>query len=119
MDHATIPPAPSGRHSERSEESWAARERPFAAPSLCSGLRLRATERMLCVERFVSATPSPVNALPSRQPRRWEIAPRAPKEHFEAFPDLHPLIVQLLYNRGLHHPDQVAEFLSPDTSNAD
>ena len=67
----------------------------------------------------MSATPSPVNALPSRQPRRWEIAPRAPKEHFEAFPDLHPLIVQLLYNRGLHHPDQVAEFLSPDTSNAD
>ena len=73
---------------------------------------------MLRVERFVSATPL-VSALPSRQARRWEIAPRAPKEHLDSFPDLHPLVVQLLYNRDLKQPDQIAGFLSPSTTSVD
>ena len=65
-----------------------------------------------------AASPSSLTAQP-RQPKRWEIAPRAPKEHFDLFPDLHPLVVQLLYNRDLKIPDQVASFLSPAIPPAD
>ncbi|HEY4691698.1 MAG TPA: single-stranded-DNA-specific exonuclease RecJ [Anaerolineae bacterium] len=51
--------------------------------------------------------------------KRWDIAPRAPKPHFDRFPDLLPLCVQVLYNRGLTEPDAVAEFLSPDPPPSD
>jgi single-stranded-DNA-specific exonuclease len=60
-----------------------------------------------------SAQPRPEQA-PVRLKKRWEIAPRATKDHFARFPDLPPLVVQLLHNRGLREPDQVGEFLSDD-----
>ena len=53
---------------------------------------------------------------------RWEVYPRAPKTHFAQFPDLEPLIVQILYNRGIFEPPEVDAFLhglgEETTSNA-
>ena len=43
--------------------------------------------------------------------KKWVIAPRLPEEHFTRFPQLPPLVVQLLYNRGVREPDQVTRFL--------
>ena len=37
--------------------------------------------------------------------------PPAPTEHLASFPDLSPLIVQLLYNRQVSSPDAVEAFL--------
>ncbi len=45
-------------------------------------------------------------------PYRWDIFPRAPKAHFEQFPDIPPLVVQILYNRGTFEPQDVYSFLS-------
>lgn len=50
--------------------------------------------------------------------KRWEIYPRAPKAHFGNFPDLQPLIVQILYNRGIYEEAEVYEFLSGDRPQA-
>jgi single-stranded-DNA-specific exonuclease len=44
--------------------------------------------------------------------KRWQVLPPAPPEHLAAFPDLAPLIVQLLYNRQLRTADEVQAFLS-------
>ena len=55
----------------------------------------------------------------SRRKKRWEIAPRAPASHFALFPDLPPLLVQVLHNRGLSEPGAVAEFLGDDAPPAD
>ncbi|MCB0213135.1 MAG: single-stranded-DNA-specific exonuclease RecJ [Anaerolineae bacterium] len=48
----------------------------------------------------------------STQPKRWEISPRAPTAHFATFKDLPPLIVQILYNRGITTPEDVDNFLN-------
>ncbi|MDH3674018.1 MAG: single-stranded-DNA-specific exonuclease RecJ [Anaerolineae bacterium] len=45
------------------------------------------------------------------QPKRWQIEPRAPGAHFAQFPDLPPLIVQILFNRGFTSPGDVSDFL--------
>lgn len=45
------------------------------------------------------------------KPKRWEIAPTAPPVLLSELSRLPPLMVQLLYNRGIHAPDQVEEFL--------
>ncbi|MDX1520054.1 MAG: single-stranded-DNA-specific exonuclease RecJ [Anaerolineae bacterium] len=45
-------------------------------------------------------------------PKRWEVALRAPDIHFARFPDLPPLIVQILYNRGFTEADEVTDFLA-------
>jgi single-stranded-DNA-specific exonuclease len=45
-------------------------------------------------------------------PKRWQIAPPAPPSHIARFPDLSPLVVQVLYSRGITDPDDVAAFLS-------
>jgi single-stranded-DNA-specific exonuclease len=45
------------------------------------------------------------------KPKNWVIAPRLPEEHFARFPQLPPLVVQLLYNRGVREPGQVTRFL--------
>lgn len=55
----------------------------------------------------------------ARARKRWEIYPKASKEHFARFPDLPPLLVQILYNRGLVQPDAVAAFLSDETPPVD
>ena len=44
--------------------------------------------------------------------KRWEVLPAAPAEHLAVFPDLPPLVVQLLYNRQLRTRDEVYAFLS-------
>lgn len=41
----------------------------------------------------------------------WRIRPPAPPEQFRRYPRLHPVLVQLLYNRGLTEPDDVRAFL--------
>ncbi len=45
-------------------------------------------------------------------PYRWDIHPRAPKTHFEQFPDIPPLVVQILYNREIFEPQDVYSFLN-------
>jgi single-stranded-DNA-specific exonuclease len=42
---------------------------------------------------------------------RWEIAPVAPFQIKQLFAHLHPVLVQILYNRGLTSPAQVQAFL--------
>ncbi len=53
--------------------------------------------------------------------KRWVIAPLAPTDHLKRFPDIAPLVVQILYNRGITDPDEMAAFLQADrpTSTAD
>jgi single-stranded-DNA-specific exonuclease len=43
---------------------------------------------------------------------KWQIAPPAPRDHLARFPQLSPLIVQLLYNRGITAPQDVRDFLA-------
>jgi single-stranded-DNA-specific exonuclease len=44
--------------------------------------------------------------------RYWRVAEPAPDAYVRLFPDLHPLVVQVLYNRKLSDPAVVADFLS-------
>ena len=46
--------------------------------------------------------------------KRWVIAPLAPIDHLQRFPDIAPLVVQILYNRGITDPDEMAVFLQAD-----
>ena len=43
--------------------------------------------------------------------KRWQVASPPPPGHTVRFPGLSPLIVQLLYNRGLSIPSEVQAFL--------
>src|SRR3990172_9493029 len=43
--------------------------------------------------------------------KRWDILPAAPSQQFSALPHLSPLLVQVLYNRGLREPGEVDAFL--------
>jgi single-stranded-DNA-specific exonuclease len=44
--------------------------------------------------------------------KRWQVAPPAPPSHVARFSHLHPIIVQVLYNRGLTDPSDVSAFLN-------
>jgi len=46
------------------------------------------------------------------QQKRWEVVPRAPETHFAKFPDIPPLLVQILYNRGFTAADEMRNFLT-------
>ncbi len=48
--------------------------------------------------------------------KRWQIAPRVSSLVIARFASrpLHPLLIQVLYNRGLTAPEQVDAFLAPD-----
>ena len=46
------------------------------------------------------------------QSKRWEISPRAPANHFANYKDFPPLIIQILYNRGVTTPEDVDNFLN-------
>jgi single-stranded-DNA-specific exonuclease len=48
------------------------------------------------------------------KPKRWQVASPPPPGHTARFPGLSPLIVQLLYNRGLSTPSEVQAFLKGD-----
>lgn len=49
------------------------------------------------------------------RPKRWQVAPPAPPSHIAHLSDLHPITVQVLYNRGVTDPARVAAFLSGDS----
>jgi single-stranded-DNA-specific exonuclease len=44
--------------------------------------------------------------------KRWNIAPRAPAEHFDRCPDLPPLVVQVLYNRNVSELAAIEDFIA-------
>ncbi|MBT4849848.1 single-stranded-DNA-specific exonuclease RecJ [Candidatus Parcubacteria bacterium] len=44
----------------------------------------------------------------------WNLPEKVDKKIIEKFPELHPTVAQLLYNRGLETQAQVDEFLHPD-----
>ncbi len=46
--------------------------------------------------------------------KRWHIQPRVSSLVIARFPHLHPLIVQVLYNRGISTPEQAQAFLEPN-----
>lgn len=45
---------------------------------------------------------------------KWDIAAAMPAEFKNEFPEIHPVILQLLYNRGLSTQEKIDEFLNPD-----
>ncbi len=49
--------------------------------------------------------------MPSLTGQHWRVYPAVPEEHVRRFPRLHPAIVQILYNRGITEPAEVAAFL--------
>jgi len=44
----------------------------------------------------------------------WAIAPKIPSSRFAKFPQYHPLLLQLLYNRGIKTKKAIEDFLSID-----
>lgn len=46
--------------------------------------------------------------------KHWQVAPRVSSLVTARFPHLHPLLVQILYNRGITTPEQADAFLAPD-----
>lgn len=46
--------------------------------------------------------------------KRWRVAPAAPPGYLSQFPHLHPLVAQVLYNRGIREPAQVTAFLESE-----
>jgi len=46
--------------------------------------------------------------------KRWEISPPVPTEHLARYPELSPLVVQLLYNRQIRTRPEVEAFLAKD-----
>ena len=51
--------------------------------------------------------------------KRWKVASSAPRAHLDQFPGLAPLLVQVLYNRGVVSPDEVHGFLDGTWSEGD
>ncbi|MFA6322892.1 MAG: single-stranded-DNA-specific exonuclease RecJ [Candidatus Buchananbacteria bacterium] len=49
-------------------------------------------------------------------PKRWQVAPVIGQDFLEKFPEINPITLQLLYNRGLTEQQEIDEFLSPDYS---
>ncbi len=48
----------------------------------------------------------------SPTPKRWEITPSLPRRQRERLSHLHPLLVQVLYNRGVTEPEEADAFLA-------
>jgi single-stranded-DNA-specific exonuclease len=48
----------------------------------------------------------------SLQTKRWVIEPQVSQEQLSRLPDLQPLVVQLLHNRGLESPDSIQDYLA-------
>lgn len=45
---------------------------------------------------------------------QWQILPKAPQNFLARFPEINPIIAQLLYNRQLTQQEEIDVFLSPD-----
>lgn len=48
--------------------------------------------------------------------KRWQVYDRLPDDEFARYPDLPPLIVQILHNREIKKPDQLRDFLACQSS---
>jgi single-stranded-DNA-specific exonuclease len=50
--------------------------------------------------------------------KRWQIAPRVSSLAVARFAErqLHPLVIQILFNRSMNTPEQVSAFLAPETT---
>lgn len=48
--------------------------------------------------------------------KHWDIADAAPEEAFRQFPETHPALLQLLWNRGVRTQEEMDVFLGPDWS---
>ncbi len=48
------------------------------------------------------------------KPKRWQLQPRVASLVVARFPQLHPLLVQILFNRGISTPEQAQQFLAPE-----
>jgi single-stranded-DNA-specific exonuclease len=46
--------------------------------------------------------------------KQWQIAPAVPKEMQDQFPELHRVVLQLLYNRGITDTASIENFLTPE-----
>ncbi len=46
--------------------------------------------------------------------KQWDVVPAAPSDFFERFPEVSPVVAQLLFNRGLDTQEKIDEFLNPD-----
>lgn len=46
--------------------------------------------------------------------KNWQILPEVPKEFLKQFPEHNPLLLKLLFNRGIKTQEQIDEFLNPD-----
>ena len=51
----------------------------------------------------------------SARKKRWIIHDPAPPDFLAAQHDRSPVVATLLYHRGLHDPQSIAAFLSPDS----
>ena len=51
-----------------------------------------------------------------KREKKWKVYNKYPSEFADIFPEFHPIIVQLLYNRGINSQEMVDEFLHPDYS---
>ena len=47
---------------------------------------------------------------------KWHIKPKAPEEFIKKFPEYPPMVLQLLYDRGLDTQGKIDEFFNPDYS---
>jgi single-stranded-DNA-specific exonuclease len=46
--------------------------------------------------------------------KRWLVAPEITKKFQEKFPEINPVVLQLIYNRGIKTQEEIDEFLNPD-----
>ena len=44
----------------------------------------------------------------------WKLSSKIPANFSKKFPEYHPVILQLLYNRGIKSKKEIEQFLSPD-----
>ncbi|MBI5621597.1 single-stranded-DNA-specific exonuclease RecJ [Candidatus Falkowbacteria bacterium] len=44
----------------------------------------------------------------------WQVSSAAPKEFTDKFPEINPVVLQLLYHRGLDTQEKIDEFFNPD-----
>src|SRR3989344_5025232 len=54
---------------------------------------------------------APAAASPKTQ---WVVKPPPPEEFFRAHPDIHPIALRLLWNRGIKTAEAIKHFLRPD-----
>ncbi|MEA2065048.1 MAG: single-stranded-DNA-specific exonuclease RecJ [Patescibacteria group bacterium] len=46
--------------------------------------------------------------------KKWQIAKKITQEFIDKFPEINPVILQLLYSRGITEQEKIDEFLNPD-----